>query len=412
MSTVLGLRCRECGEKYPKEPLHVCEYCFGPLEVVYDWEKIRQRVTRETIEKGPKSIWRYKPLLPLDHEPIVGLHTGFTPLVRAKQLGQVLGLNNLWVKNDSVNHPTWSFKDRVVSVALSKAKEFGFQTVACASTGNLANSVAAQAAEGGFEAFIFIPADLNPAKVLGTSVYGAKVFGVKGNYDDVNRFCSEVAGYYNWAFANINIRPFYGEGSKTYGYEIAEQLGWRAPDHVVVPVGGASLITKIYKAFKELEKLGLIPEVKTRMYAAQSSGCAPVTTAIKKGWEIIRPVKEPKTIDQSIKIGNPADGFYAIQTVRQSGGWGEDATDQEIIEGIRLLAETEGIFTETAGGVTVAVTRKLAQQGRFAKDDLVVLCVTGNGLKTQEAVAQALPPPTVIEPNLDALRAILGPSRA
>jgi threonine synthase len=393
------MQCRECGEQYDKQPIHVCEYCFGPLEVVYNWDEIKKRVTRESIEAGPASMWRYGALLPLDGPPSVGVQSGFTPLVRAHNLGERIGLNNLWVKTDSVNYPTLSFKDRVVSVAISKAKEFGFEVVGCASTGNLANSVAAQAAQAGLKAVIFIPADLNPAKVMGTQIYGAKVVGVTGTYDDVNRLCSEIAAKYPWGFANVNLRPFYGEGSKTHGHEIAEQLGWKAPDHVVVPVGGASLITKIYKAFHEFEKLGLIPEVTTKRYAAQTTGCAPVSTAVKNGWEMIRPVK-PNTIDKSIAIGNPADGYYAIQTVNKSGGWAEDVTDEELVAGIKLLAESEGIFTETAGGVTVAVTKKLAEQGRFGKDECVVISVTGQGLKTTEVVAPTFETPLVIGPTL------------
>ncbi|MBW3622427.1 MAG: threonine synthase [Armatimonadetes bacterium] len=407
MSTVQCMQCRECGEQYEKQPNHVCEYCFGPLEVVYDWDKIKQQITREKVERGPDSMWRYEALLPLDSPPTVGVNSGLTPLVRAHNLGKKLGLNNLWVKNDSVNSPTLSFKDRVVSVAISKAKEFGFEVVGCASTGNLANSVAAQAAQAGLRAVIFIPADLNPAKVMGTQIYGAKVVGVTGTYDDVNRLCSEIAAKYPWGFANVNLRPFYGEGSKTYGYEIAEQLGWRAPDHVVVPVGGASLITKIHKALKEFEKLGLISEVHTKMYAAQTTGCAPVSTAVKNGWEMIRPVK-PNTIDKSIAIGNPADGYYAIQTVNKSGGYAEDVTDEELVAGIKLLAETEGIFTETAGGVTVGVTKKLAEQGRFGKDDCVVISVTGQGLKTTEVVAPTFDEPVVISPTLSDVDRIAG----
>lgn len=402
MNTVLGMRCRECGEEYGKEPTHVCEYCFGPLEVVYDYDAIKKKISRESIESGPASMWRYEDLLPLDGPPSVGQSVGLTPLIHARNLGKVLGLNNLWVKNDSVNCPTLSFKDRVVSVAVSKAKEFGFEVVGCASTGNLANSVAAQAAQAGLKAYIFIPADLNPAKVMGTQIYGAKVVGVTGTYDDVNRLCSEIAANYPWGFANVNLRPFYGEGSKTYGYEIAEQLGWKAPDHVIVPVGGASLITKIYKALGEFEKLGLISDVQTKMYGAQTTGCAPVSTAVKNGWEMIRPVK-PDTIDKSIAIGNPADGYYAIQTVNKSGGWAEDVTDEELVAGIKLLAETEGIFTETAGGVTVGVTKKLAEQGRFGKDDCVVICVTGQGLKTTEVVAPTFETPPVIPPTLSAV---------
>jgi threonine synthase len=401
MSFVHGLKCRECSREYPKEPLHVCEYCFGPLEVVYDYDGIGQVISRESIEAGPKTMWRYKPLLPIDGEPTVGLHVGLTPMIRARRLGKAIGLNNLYVKNDSVNHPTWSFKDRVVSVAITKAREFGYDVVACASTGNLANSVAAMAAQAGLPNYIFIPADLEAGKVLGTLVYGSNLVGVNGSYDDVNRLCSEIAANFHWAFVNINIRPYYGDGSKTYAYEVAEQLGWRAPDHIVVPVAGSSLITKIHKGFKEMEALGLIPEAHSKVYAAQASGCSPVTTAIKEGQDFFRPVK-PNTIAKSIAIGNPADGLYGIRVVRETGGWGEDVTDEELVEGMKLLAETEGIFTETAGGAVVAVARKFIKQGRINSDDLTVLCITGNGLKTQEAVIGKVGEAIIIEPRLSA----------
>src|SRR5579872_698372 len=402
MAKVLGLRCRECGEEYPVTPVHVCELCFGPLEIVYDLDEIKKHISRASIEAGPRSMWRYKELLPVDGEPTVGRHCGFTPLVRAERLGRELGLNNLYIKNDSVNHPTLSFKDRVVAVALTKAREFGFQVVACASTGNLANSVAAHAAEGGFESYIFIPADLEQGKILGSLVYGTNVLAVSGCYDEVNRLCAEAAGKYGWAFVNINLRPFYGDGSKSFGFEIAEQLGWRAPDHIVVPCAGGSLISKIYKGLNEFAKLGLIDGVPTKMYAAQASGCCPITTMVKTDAQVLRPVK-PNTIAKSIAIGNPADGYFAADTVRNSGGWAEDVADAEVIDGIRLLGRTEGIFTETAGGVTVAVARKLVEQGRFPKDDVVVLAITGNGLKTQEAIAGEVGRPTYIQPNLASL---------
>jgi len=399
MSFVLGLRCRECGREYPSEPVHVCEYCFGPLEVRYDYNGIKRVLTRELIESRPANMWRYRELIPIDDEPTVGLHNGYTPLVKADNLGKVLGLNNLYIKNDSVCHPTLSFKDRVVAAAVNKAKEFGYDTIACASTGNLANSVAAHAASAGMKSYIFIPHDLEATKILGTSIYEAKLISIKGSYDDVNRFCSEVATVFNWAFVNINIRPYYGDGSKTFGYEIAEQLGWQAPDNVIVPVAGSSLITKIHKAFKEFENLGLIGEVNTKIFAAQASGCSPVTTAIKNGDIDFKPVK-PNTIAKSIAIGNPADGYYGIKVVKQTGGWGEDVSDEELIEGMRLLARTEGIFTETAGGVTVAVTRKLVQQGKLGKDEVTVISITGQGLKTSEAVENHLPDPVIIEPKL------------
>ncbi len=405
MSFVLGLRCRECGREYPSEPIHVCEFCFGPLEVRYDYDGIKRVLTRDVIESRPANMWRYRELIPIDGEPTVGLHNGFTPLVRARNLGGELGLTNLYIKNDSVCHPTLSFKDRVVAAAVNKAKEFGYDTVACASTGNLANSVAAHAASAGMKSYVFIPHDLEHSKVLGTSVYEPKVIAIKGSYDDVNRFCSEVAAVFPWAFVNINIRPFYGDGSKTFGYEIAEQLGWRAPDNVITPVAGSSLITKIYKAFKEFENLGLIGEVKTKVFAAQATGCSPVTTAIKAGKTDFKPVK-PNTIAKSIAIGNPADGYYGIKVVNETGGWGEDATDEEIVEGMRLLARTEGIFTETAGGVTIAVTKKLVEQGRLGKDELTVISITGQGLKTSEALEGILPKPVVIEPKLSKFKEI------
>ena len=405
MGHVKGLICKECKKEYAKEPIHVCEFCFGPLEVNYDYEAIKKVVTKQSIESGPPSMWRYEALLPLDEAPKVGLHTGFTPLVRAKNLGKALGLSHLYLKNDSVNHPTFSFKDRVVSVAISKAIEFGFDTISCASTGNLANSVAAQAAEAGLKSCIFIPDGLEAGKILGTLVYGAQLISVKGSYDDVNRLCSEIGVNHNWAFVNINIRPYYGDGSKSYGYEIAEQLGWKTPDNVVVPVAGSSLITKIWKAFHEFEMLGLVDKVQTKIFAAQATGCSPVTTAIKNGSENIIPVK-PNTIAKSIAIGNPADGYYGIKTANASGGYGEDISDEEIVSAMKLLAETEGVFTETAGGVTVGVTQKLVQQGRIKSDEVTVICITGNGLKTQEALADCFSAPAVIEAKIDSFEEI------
>jgi len=345
-------------------------------------------------------MWRYRALLPIDGEVTVGRHCGLTPLVRARNLGKALGLSNLYVKNDTVNHPTLSFKDRVVAVAVIRALEFGFPVVACASTGNLANSLAAHAAEGGLTSFVFIPADLEQGKVLGTSIYAPNVVAVDGTYDEVNRLCSEVADKYGWAFVNINIRPYYAEGSKTFGYEIAEQLGWRAPDHIIVPAAGGSLITKVWKGLQEFYKLGLLPAVATRMHVAQAAGCGPIVTSVKAGSEIIRPVKQPRTIAKSLAIGNPADGYYAYKVVKESGGAGEHATDDEIVEAMKMLAATEGIFAETAGGVTVAATRKLVQQGVIGRDDVTVISVTGNGLKTQEALAGALRAPTGIQPTL------------
>lgn len=400
MSYVKGLKCRECSREYPKEALYVCEYCFGPLEVDYDYEKIRRSLTRDAIESRPKNLWRYRELMPLDGEPTDGLNSGFTPLIRASNLERKLGLKELYIKDDSVNHPTLSFKDRVVAVALSKAKEFKFDTVACASTGNLGNSVAAQAAVANLKRYIFIPADLELGKVVGTLVYDPVLIAVEGNYDQVNRLCSEIATKYKWAFVNINIRPYYAEGSKTYGHEIVEQLGWRAPRHIVVPCAGGSLITKIWKGLKEFQTLGLLDKVHTKIYAAQAAGCAPIVTAVKEDSEIIKPVK-PNTIAKSLAIGNPADGIYAAGTVKESGGWAEDVSDSEIVEAMKLLASTEGIFTETAGGVTLGVTKKLIEQGRIPKDESVLVCITGNGLKTQEAVAERIGKPIRIKPSLD-----------
>ena len=400
MSYVKGLKCRECARVYPKEPLYVCEYCFGPLEVDYDYSEIKKKLTRELIISRPQNLWRYRELLPIDGEPVVGLHSGLTPLIKADNLAKELGVKELYVKDDSVCHPSLSFKDRVVSVAVSKAKEFKFDTVACASTGNLANALSAHAAKARMKCFVFIPADLELGKVVASLIYAPEVVAVDGNYDEVNRLCTEVANIYKWAFVNINIRPYYAEGSKTYAYEIVEQLGWRAPQHIIVPVAGGSLISKISKGLHELQKLGLIDEVNTKIYAAQAQGCAPVVTAIKENSEIIKPVK-PKTIAKSLAIGNPADGYYAFKTVMDSGGWGEEAGDEEIIEGIKLLAHTEGIFTETAGGVTVAVTRKLIESGRIPKDESIVIAITGNGLKTQEAVTGKTGQPMKIKPNID-----------
>jgi threonine synthase len=404
MNRVKGLKCRECGRGYPASPIHVCEFCFGPLEVDYDHEVIRARVSRARIEAGPPSIWRYADLLPLDvpdGAPPIGPHVGFTPLVRVRNLAREWGVRELYVKNDAVCHPTCSFKDRVVAVAVAKAREFGFDTVACASTGNLANSVAAHAAEAGLKACVFIPTDLEQGKVIGTLVYAPTLVEVQGTYDEVNRLCAEIGDKYHWAFVNINLRPYYAEGSKTMGYEIAEQLGWRAPAHVVVPCAGGSLLTKIARAFQELARLGLIPEARTRMYAAQAAGCGPIVTMIKKDTDVLEPVR-PQTIAKSLAIGNPADGYYAYRAVKDSGGYGELATDEEIIDGMRLLARTEGIFAETAGGVTVTATHKLIEAGRIPRDQPIVMCVTGNGLKTPDVLHDRLGSDVTIRPSLQA----------
>jgi threonine synthase len=400
MSYVLGLKCKECGKEYPKKPIYVCEYCFGPLEVVYDYRKVAQSLSREKIAQRKKSLWRYRELLPIDGEPICGLNTGFTPLYEAKNLAKVLNVKKLYIKDDTVNHPTLSFKDRVVAVALSKAREFGFSTVACASTGNLANAVAAHSKYSGFECYVFVPHNLEKTKIVSSLIYNVNLVAIEGSYDDVNRLCAEIASRYNWAFVNVNLRPYYAEGSKTYGFEIAEQLGWDVPKHIIVPVASGSLLTKIYKAFKEFHQLGLIENSDTRFYVAQAEGCAPVVNAFKSNSDIIRPVK-PNTVAKSIAIGNPADGIYALEIVKKTKGYAESATDEEIIEGIKLLASVEGIFTETAGGTVVAVAKKLIQNGIIPRDESILLSITGNGLKTQEAVISSLKEVIRIKPNIE-----------
>jgi threonine synthase len=367
--------------------------------VVYDYEKLQGKFTRELIESRPQTMWRYKELLPIDGEPTVGAQNGFTPMVRARNLEKVLGVSELYIKNDSVCYPTLSFKDRVVSVALSKAVEFGFTTVACASTGNLAGSVAANAAAAGLESYVFIPHDLEQGKVIGAGVFGTNIIGIKGAYDDVNRLCSEVAGKYGWAFVNVNVRPFYAEGSKSLGYEIMEQLGWKAPKHVVVPMASGSLCTKVDKSIKEFIKLGLIEDNGTAVYGAQATGCSPISKSVKDGTDLIHPVRA-NTIAKSLAIGNPADGFYANRVIKESGGWSEDVSDAEIVDAMKLLAETEGIFAETAGGVTLGCAKKMIESGKLPRDESIVLCITGNGLKTQEAVADAITKPRIIEASL------------
>jgi len=402
---LIGLKCRNCGERYPIEPLNTCEECFGPLEVEYDYEKIKEDISREGIEKGPNTIWRYSNLLPVTGK-IIDLGTGLTPLQRAENLGGILGLDELYVKNDSVN-PTFSFKDRVVSVSISKALEFGFDTAGCASTGNLASSVAAHAAKANMNCYIFIPTDLNLAKITQALAYSPNLIGVEGNYDEVNRLCTEISGYYNWAFVNINLRPYYSEGSKTLGYEVVEQLGWEAPDRVVVPVGSGSLLTKIWRGFNEFKDLGLIDEVTTKVTAAQAEGCSPISTAFRSG-EAIKPVR-PNTIEKSLAIGNPADGYYALKVIKKSGGTAGAVTDSELIDGIKLLAKTEGIFTETAGGVVVATLKKLVETGEIKSDERTVIYITGNGLKTQDVLADYLPVPVKIKPDLEAFNVYAKP---
>src|SRR6266705_3007461 len=402
-----ALKCRECGREYPLTANHVCEFDFGPLEVVYDYDRIRKSFNRQAILARPQTMWRYRELLPVAHEPTVGFQVGFTPLVRADRLAKALGIRELWIKNDTVNYPTLSFKDRVVSVALSRAKELGFTTVACASTGNLANSVAANAAAAGLKAFVFIPADLEPGKIVNSLIYGAQVVGIKGHYDEVNRLCAEIAGKYGWAFVNVNMRPYYAEGSKTLGFEVIEQLGWRLPQHTVVPMASGSLLTKIQKSYQEFIKLGLAAVSKYHIHGAQSTGCSPISTAQKAGLDFFKPVK-PNTIAKSLAIGTPADGFYALKAMKETSGCADDVTDDEIREGIRLLAESEGIFAETAGGVTVGVAKKLIASGKISSNDSAVLCITGNGLKTMDAINGSVGHPREIKPSLREFEALVG----
>jgi threonine synthase len=405
-----ALQCKECGAEYEPKATHVCELCFGPLEVKYDYDWLRKTVTRETIQAGPNSIWRYRPFLPVATDNVIDVGTGMTPLVQANRLARRLGLKKLFIKNDAVNMPTLSFKDRVVSVALSRARELGFTTVSCASTGNLANSTAAIAAHAGLDCCVFIPSDLEAGKVLGTLIYNPTLMAVHGNYDQVNRLCSEVANTHGWGFVNINLRPYYSEGSKTLGYEVIEQLGWQLPDHIVAPLASGSLFTKIYKGFKEFVEVGLVDEKAVRFSGAQAEGCSPIAKAFQEGRDFIAPVK-PNTIAKSIAIGNPADGVYAVDIARKTNGSIESVTDAEIIDGIKLLAETEGIFTETAGGTTIAVLQKLVEAGKIDPDETTVVYITGNGLKTQEAVQGYVGEPLTIEPKLESFERALERSR-
>jgi threonine synthase len=390
MSHIASLRCKECSREYPVGAFNVCDFCFGPLEVVYDYEAIRKVTSRERIEAGPRSLWRYADYLPADYNPAIDINAGFTPLIRSKGLAEHLGLKELWIKNDAVN-PSYSFKDRVVAVASAKALELGFDTIACASTGNLACSVAAHAARAGITAYVFIPANLEAGKILGAAIYNPTMVAIDGTYDDVNRLCSELADQYPWAFVNINVRPFYADGSKTLGYEVAEQLGWRAPDHCVAPSASGAMFTKIHQGLKEFEITGILDEVHTRMHCAQARGCSPIATAYEEGRLVIRPVKA-NTIAKSLGIGNPADGFYALKTIEASGGSAVIAEEHEVAEGIKLLAETEGIFTEGAGGVAVSGLKRLVERGTIKPDESTVLYITGNGLKTTEIVADVVNP--------------------
>ncbi|HXH25950.1 MAG TPA: threonine synthase [Vicinamibacterales bacterium] len=407
MRFVSGLTCHLCGASYPAEALWVCSACLGPLEVSYDYAAIRQVVTRALIESRPQSLWRYLELLPVE-EPKTGFNSGFTPLVRAERLAKALGLRELYIKDDSVNHPTFSYKDRVVSVAATRSVELGFPVFGCASTGNLAGSVAAHAARLGLPCYVFIPHDLEPNKVLGAAIYKPTVVAVEGNYDDVNRLCTQVADRYGWGFANINVRAYYAEGAKTMGFEIAEQLGWRYPDHIVSPVAGGTLLPRIFKGLRELREVGLVEGTLPRIHAAQPAGSAPVVHAILQGLEFPEPVK-PNTIAKSLAIGNPADGFQVVRVVKETGGTGAMVTDEEILDAIQLLAATEGIFTEPAGGTTLAATRALVAQGVIGPDESVVVCITGNGYKTAEVMQERVVRPLAIGRSLADFERVVAP---
>lgn len=403
MANTLSLRCRECSRDYPIEPLNVCEFCFGPLEVIYDYDAIKSATSREKITSGPRSMWRYADFLPADYNPITDINAGFTPLIRSRNLAEELGLKELYIKNDSVN-PSYSFKDRVVSVASAKALEFGFDTIACASTGNLAGAVSAHAARSGMKAYVFIPSDLEAGKVLGAAIYGATIVAVDGSYDVVNRLCSELADKYHWAFVNINVRPFYADGSKTLGYEVAEQLGWQSPTHVVAPAASGAMFTKIWKGLNEFADAGLLDNpVVTKMHLAQASGCSPIASAFLEDRMIIKPVK-PDSVAKSLAIGNPADGYYALKTIEASEGSAVVVPEDEVAEGVKLLAKTEGIFTEGAGGVAISGLKRLVESGAIKPDEQTVVYITGNGLKTVELV-QDVVKPLLIEATVDAFEA-------
>jgi threonine synthase len=410
MASFYELCCRECGKRFPNQPLSSCDECFSSLEVVYDYSAAKATFTRENIARGPLNMWRYKALLPVPEDFVPATPTGLTPLMAAPRLGKRIGATNLFIKNDAVCVPTLSFKDRVVSVALAAAKDFGFDTVGCSSTGNLANAVAAHAARLGFKTYILVPADLEPAKILNTQVYGATLVRIDGNYDHVNRLSTQIAERFNWGFVNVNLRPYYAEGSKTVGYEIAEQLGWRLPDNVVVPMAGGALISKIYKAFGELIELGLVEKKRVRFFGAQATGCSPISHAVKNGLSHHEP-QRPNTIARSLAIGNPADGPYAIRAINESGGWAEDVSDVEIVAAMQELAETEGVFTETAGGVTTAVTARLYAHGRIAPNDLTVIAITGNGLKTTDVLQDKFEQQQAIRPRLADFEALVEQDR-
>jgi threonine synthase len=407
MRFVTGLTCHLCGKLYPAEALWVCSECLGPLEVSYDYEAIRAVMSRAAVESRPRSLWRYLELLPVE-EPKTGFNSGFTPLVRATRLARELGVRELYIKDDSVNHPTFSYKDRVVSVAATRAVELGFPVFGCASTGNLAGSVAAHAARLGLPCYVFIPHDLEPSKVLGAAIYEPHVVAVEGNYDDVNRLCTQIADRYGWGFANINVRSYYAEGAKTMGFEIAEQLGWRYPDHIVSPVAGGTLLPRIHKGLRELREVGLMSGSLPRIHAAQPEGSAPVVRALESGAEFPEPVK-PATIAKSLAIGNPADGFQVVRVVKETGGSGAMVSDEAIIDAIRLLARTEGIFTEPAGGTTLAATKVLIERGAIGRDESVVVCITGNGYKTVEVMQPYVEAPVTIGRSLADFERVVAP---
>jgi threonine synthase len=401
MSYVKSLRGKESGVDYPIEPRTLCDRDFSPVEVTYDYDAMRGKVTRASIAAGPESLWRYRDLLPIDGEPRAGLRSGWTPLVKAERLAAELGVRELYIKDDSANYPTFSYKDRVVAVAITKAIEFGFDTVGCASTGNLAHSVSAHAAAAGLDACVLMPHDVEAGKIVGSAVFGPHLVRITGNYDQVNRLCAQIADKYGWALVNVNLRPFYTEGAKTHGFEIAEQLGWQLPRHTVVPVAGGTILPKIYKAYQELITLGLVEDNAPAFYGAQAGGCNPITQAIHDDSELFTPQK-PDTIAKSIAIGNPADGFYVMKCIRDSGGWAESADDEQNIQAIRLLARTEGIFTEPAGGATLASAIKLIDAGKIPTDEPICVCITGNGLKTLEAMDNRFTLDEPIPAKLDA----------
>lgn len=405
LSYVKGLFCKECGREYPIEPINVCDFCFGPLEVTYDYEAIGKVISRDRIANGPNSLWRYSDLLPVDSGNAIDINAGFTPLIKSQILGKSLGLENLYFKNDSVN-PSFSFKDRVVAVASTKAREFGFDTLACASTGNLAGSVAAHAARAGMRSFVFIPSDLEIGKIVGAAVYGTTLVAVDGTYDEVNRLCSELSDNYNWAFVNINMRPYYSEGSKTLGYEVVEQLGWTAPDNCIVPGASGSLFTKIWKGMNELSFLGLTEQPKTKMFISQARGCSPIVSAFEANDFAIRPVK-PNTVAKSLAIGNPADGYYALKVIEETGGGGYAVPEEDVVGGIKDLAEMEGIFTEPAGGVVIATLKHLVDTGKIKPWETTVAFITGNGYKTREIV-EDVANPVLIKPTFASFEECLG----